>query len=181
MYSVLSKIINDKLLQVESLTNQEEVELRAKIEALGSEVTKVPSKSAQDLDEVVFKAVFQPTKCFEDKIDCFTALSSMLLLFQSPLLVYCVFIQIEIAKELDKLSSKLDDVDKMISSDPEVRSLLSSTADVWMPVITANSNERRNFTATFADDNHEVQGKDSKQICNLDCCFNILVENCITL
>ena len=50
----------------------------------------------------------------------------------------------------------------MISSDPEVRSLLSSTADVWMPVITANSNERRNFTATFADDNHEVQGKDSK-------------------
>ena len=78
MYSVLSKIINDKLLQVESLTNQEEVELRAKIEALGSEVTKVPSKSAQDLDEVVFKAVCQPTKCFEDKIDCFTALSSII-------------------------------------------------------------------------------------------------------
>lgn len=119
MYLVLSKIVNEKLWQVESLTNQEEVELRAKVEALGLEVTKVPSKSAQDLDEF------------------------------------------EIAKELDKLSSKLDDVDKMISSDPEVRSLLSSTADVWMPVITATSDERRNFTATFADDKHEVKGKDS--------------------
>lgn len=86
---------------------------------MGLEVTKVPSKSAQDLDEF------------------------------------------EIAKELDKLSSKLDDVDKMISSDPEVRSLLSSTADVWMPVITATSDERRNFTAAFADDKHEVKGKDS--------------------
>lgn len=38
--------------QVESLTNQEEVELRAKIEALGLEVRKLPSKSAQNLNEV---------------------------------------------------------------------------------------------------------------------------------
>ncbi|KAL3516608.1 hypothetical protein ACH5RR_023510 [Cinchona calisaya] len=113
-------LLSDLLLQVESLTNQEEVELRAKIEALGSEVTKVPSKPAQDLDEI------------------------------------------EIAKELDTLSTKLDDVDKMISSDPEVRALLSSTADVWMPVITATSDERRNFTVPFGDDNHEVKGKDSK-------------------
>lgn len=37
---------------MESLTNQEEVELRSKIEALGLEVTKVPSKSTQHLDEV---------------------------------------------------------------------------------------------------------------------------------
>lgn len=89
--------------------------MRAKIEALGLEVTKVPSKSTQPLDEL------------------------------------------EIAKELDKLSAKLDDVDEMISStmaeDPEVRSLLSSTADVWMPVITATSDERRNFTAPVEDDN----------------------------
>lgn len=39
-------------MQVESLTNQEEVELRSKIQALGLEVTKVPSKSTQNLDEV---------------------------------------------------------------------------------------------------------------------------------
>lgn len=39
-------------MQVESLTNQEEVELRSKIQALGLEVTKVPSKSTQHLDEV---------------------------------------------------------------------------------------------------------------------------------
>lgn len=39
-------------MQVEALTNQEEVELRAKIEALGLEVTKVPSKPTQNLDEV---------------------------------------------------------------------------------------------------------------------------------
>ncbi|BBG96290.1 hypothetical protein Prudu_005051 [Prunus dulcis] len=67
---------------VEALTNEEEVELRSKIEALGLEVTKLPSKSTHHLDEL------------------------------------------EIAKELDKLSAKLDDVDEMISSamasDPQV-------------------------------------------------------------
>ncbi|KAI8027000.1 hypothetical protein LOK49_LG02G01227 [Camellia lanceoleosa] len=93
---------------VESLTNQE-VELRAKIEALG--------------------------------------------------------LELEIAKELDKLSAKLDDVDEMISSamaaDPQVKSLLSSTADVWMPVITATSDEKRNFTSSIGDDNHEENGKSS--------------------
>lgn len=111
----LFDLLANLLQQVEALTNQEEVELRAKIEALGLEVTKVPSKSTPPLDEL------------------------------------------EIAKELDKLSAKLDDVDEMISStmaeDPEVRSLLSSTADVWMPVITATSDERRNFTAPVEDDN----------------------------
>ncbi|KAL3732740.1 hypothetical protein ACJRO7_029395 [Eucalyptus globulus] len=92
---------------VEALTNDEEVELRSKIEALGLEVTKVPSSSTRHLDEL------------------------------------------EIAKELDKLSMKLDDVDEMISSaiasDPHVQSLLSGTADIWMPVITASADERRNF------------------------------------
>nr|GMD65222.1 ecotropic viral integration site protein [Ipomoea batatas] len=112
------------LLEVESLSNQEEVELRAKIQALGMEITKVPSKSAHLLDEM------------------------------------------EIAEELDKLSSKLDHVDEMVSSamaaDPQVQSLLSSTADLWMPVITASSDERRNFTAPVSDDNQEANGKDSK-------------------
>ncbi|GMP42009.1 hypothetical protein CsSME_00011897 [Camellia sinensis var. sinensis] len=89
-------------MQVESLTNQEEVEIRAKIEALGLEVTKVPSKSIQNLDEL------------------------------------------EIAKELDKLQS-----------------WMISTADVWMPVITATSNERRNFTSSIGDDTHEENGKSS--------------------
>ena len=49
----------------------------------------------------------------------------------------------EIAKELDQLSARLDDVDEMISSamafDPHVQSLLSSTADVWMPVINVTT------------------------------------------
>lgn len=67
----------------------------------------------------------------------------------------CPF-QVEIAKELDKLSAKLDDVDEMISSaiasDPQVKTLLSGTADVWLPVITANSQERLNFTASLPDD-----------------------------
>lgn len=101
------------------MTNTEEVELRSKIEALGLEVTKVPSKSSQPLTEV------------------------------------------EIANELDKLSAKLDDVDEMISSaiasDPQVQTLLSGTADVWMPVITANTQERLNFTASIGD---EDDGKD---------------------
>lgn len=40
-------------------------------------------------------------------------------------------------------------MDEMISSsDPEVKSLLSSTADVWMPVITASSEERRKFSSS---------------------------------
>ena len=47
-------------MQVEALTNQEEVELRAKIEALGLEVTKVPSKSTQHLDEVVLRFTYHP-------------------------------------------------------------------------------------------------------------------------
>ncbi|KAI3681232.1 hypothetical protein L6452_36019 [Arctium lappa] len=103
----LFALLSNLLQQVESLTNQEEVELRAKIEALGLEVSKVPSKSAQNLDEV------------------------------------------EMAAELDKVSAKLENVGEMISSaDEEVKSLLSETADVWMPVITATSEERRNFTGS---------------------------------
>lgn len=68
-----------------------------------------------------------------------------------------LFLQLEIAKELDKLSAKLDDVDEMISTamaeDPQVQSLLSSTADVWMPVITATSEERRNFSSQNGNNN----------------------------
>ncbi|RZC83173.1 hypothetical protein C5167_045959 [Papaver somniferum] len=101
----LFQVLSHLLQQVESLTNQEEVELRTKIEALGLEVTKVPKKPAGTMDEL------------------------------------------EIAKELDKLSAKLDDVDEMITSaiaeDPQVQTLLSSTADLWMPVITATSEERQ--------------------------------------
>nr|XP_043610920.1 uncharacterized protein LOC122582573 [Erigeron canadensis] len=108
-------LLSNLLQQVESLTNQEEVELRAKIEALGLEVTKVPSKSTQIPDEL------------------------------------------ELASELDRLSAKLDNVDEMISSamasDPQVKSLLSNTADVWMPVITATSDQRRSIAASIdADD-----------------------------
>ncbi|KZV21782.1 hypothetical protein F511_02940 [Dorcoceras hygrometricum] len=118
-------LLSNLLQQVESLTNQEEVELRAKIETLGLEIRKVPPKSAQHLNEM------------------------------------------EIAEELDKLSAKLDDVDVMISSamasDPQVKNLLSSTADVWIPVITATSDERRNFTSAVGEENSgEGQGKGSE-------------------
>ncbi|KAL6514989.1 hypothetical protein OROGR_020568 [Orobanche gracilis] len=106
---------------VESLTNQEEVELRAKIETLGLEVRKLPPKSARHLNEM------------------------------------------EIANELDKLSAKLDDVDELISTtmatDPQVRTLLSTTADVWMPVITATCDERRNF-AYVPGEEDSLQGSD---------------------
>ncbi|CAI9269269.1 unnamed protein product [Lactuca saligna] len=116
-------LLSNLLQQVESLTNQEEVELRAKIEALGLEVTKVPSKSTKILDEL------------------------------------------ELASELDKLSAKLDNVDEMISSamaaDPQVMSLLSDTADVWMPVITATSDERQIFAASV-EDIDKVEEKGSK-------------------
>ncbi|KAL5540734.1 hypothetical protein UlMin_004789 [Ulmus minor] len=116
----LFQLLSGLLHQVEALTNQEEVELRSKIEALGLEVTKVPSKSTQHIDEL------------------------------------------ELAKELDKLSEKLDDVDEMISSaDPQVQSLLSGTADVWMPVITATADQRRNFTPSIGDDISQPQGKGS--------------------
>lgn len=64
------------------------------------------------------------------------------------------------------MSAKLDDVDEMISSamasDPQVQSLLSGTADVWMPVITASADERRNFTASIEDDNPDAQVKGSE-------------------
>ncbi|XP_010508304.1 PREDICTED: uncharacterized protein LOC104784900 [Camelina sativa] len=120
----LFQLLSGLLQQVESLTNTEEVELRSKIEALGLEVTKVPSKSAQHLNEV------------------------------------------DIANELDKLSAKLDDVDEMISSaiasDPQVQTLLSGTADVWLPVITAGTQERLNFTASLsapADDDDQLPNK----------------------
>ncbi|KAJ8460279.1 hypothetical protein OPV22_033205 [Ensete ventricosum] len=115
----LFQLLSTLLEQVETLSNQEEVELRAKIEALGLEVTKVPPKPSKHLDEL------------------------------------------EIAEELDKLSARLDEVDQMISSamaaDPQVQSLLSSTADVWMPVITANADERRAFTVTDGESSHEEQ------------------------
>ncbi|CAL9042667.1 uncharacterized protein LOC135623566 [Musa acuminata AAA Group] len=115
----LFQLLSTLLEEVETLSNQEEVELRAKIEALGLEVTKVPPKPSKHLDEL------------------------------------------EIAEELDKLSAKLDEVDQMISSamaaDPQVQSLLSSTADVWMPVITANADERRAFTVTDGESSHEEQ------------------------
>ncbi|KAL3832893.1 hypothetical protein ACJIZ3_007629 [Penstemon smallii] len=117
-------LLTHLLQQVESLTNQEEVELRAKIETLGLEVRKVPPKSSRHLNEV------------------------------------------ELAQELDKLSKKLDHVDEMISStmaeDPQVRTILSSTADIWMPVITATSDDRCNFTSVAGEDHHEGKGKGSE-------------------
>ncbi|XP_021736741.1 uncharacterized protein LOC110703268 [Chenopodium quinoa] len=119
LFELLSSLLNE----VESLSNEEEVDLRAKIEALKSEVTKVPSLSQQHTDD-----------------------------------------ELELASKMDNLSSKLDEVDKMISStDPQVKSLLSSTADVWMPVITATSEERRKFSSSVEGEETEVKANASKK------------------
>lgn len=143
--SLIILTIMSMMMQVEALTNQEEVELRSKIEALGLEVTKVPSKSKKNLDEV--NQMFSNICAY-----CITFMIKLTL-----------ELQLEIAKELDELSAKLDNVDEMISSaiaaDPQVKSLLSSTADVWMPVITATTDERRNFTASIENDNLESKHK----------------------
>lgn len=52
-------------------------------------------------------------------------------------------------------------ISSAMASDPQVQSLLSDTADMWMPVITATAEERRNFTAPIDDDYPEVKGKTS--------------------
>ena len=64
--------------------------------------------------------------------------------------------QLELASELDKLSAKLDDVDER-----QVKSLLSNKADVWMPLITATSDERQMFAASV-EDTDKVEEKASK-------------------
>ncbi|CAN6679496.1 unnamed protein product [Malus baccata var. baccata] len=74
-------------------------------------------------------------------------------------------LELEIANELDKLSTQLDDVDEMISSamaaDPQVKSLLSGTADVCMPVITSTVDERHNFTTLAVDDSPKAKKRSS--------------------
>jgi hypothetical protein len=46
-----------------------------------------------------------------------------------------------------------------MTSDPEVKSLLSSTADIWMPVITASADERRGFAGTSDDQEAQENSK----------------------
>lgn len=62
--------------------------------------------------------------------------------------------ELEIAKELDRMSAKLESIDELLSSsspaDLQVQSLLSGTADLWMPVITATAEERQTFAASVA-------------------------------
>ncbi|EHA8591897.1 hypothetical protein COCNU_contig69009118G000010 [Cocos nucifera] len=48
-------------------------------------------------------------------------------------------------------------ISSTMASDPQVKSLLSSTADVWMPVIIANADERRSFAGTNDESNQEQQ------------------------
>jgi hypothetical protein len=49
-----------------------------------------------------------------------------------------------------------------IASDPEVKSLLSSTADIWMPVITASADEGRGFAGT-SDEGSQGDKENTKQ------------------
>ena len=49
------------------------------------------------------------------------------------------------ARELDNMSAKLDSLGALVdeaASDPEVQGLLASSADLWVPVITASAEER---------------------------------------
>jgi hypothetical protein len=136
------------------MSNQEEVELRAKIEALGLEVTKVPQQAPKQLDEVT--AIILLPHLVIIPLSTGPCLTVSLCFVQLSL-------QLEIAAELDRLSARLENVDKMISSamtsDPEVKSLLSSTADVWMPVITASADERRGFAGTSGDLEEQEKSK----------------------
>ncbi|XP_074312627.1 uncharacterized protein LOC141648072 [Silene latifolia] len=119
----LFDLLSHLLSEVETISNQEEVDLRAKIDALRSEVTKVPSSSALQTEDT----------------------------------------ELEVARRLDNLSMKLDKVDEMISStitaDPQVKSILSSTSDIWMPVITATSDERRKFSSLVKDEHEADENK----------------------
>ena len=49
------------------------------------------------------------------------------------------------------MSAKLESIDELLSSssatDLQVQGLLSGTADLWMPVITATTEERQAFAA----------------------------------
>ena len=74
---------------------------------------------------------------------------------------FCLCTQSEIAQELDKLSAKLDCIEQTISPsllDPQVQGLLSATADLWIPTITASSNERVSIASAS---NSEVPNKDN--------------------
>jgi hypothetical protein len=53
-------------------------------------------------------------------------------------------------------------ISSAMASDPEVKSLLSSTSDIWMPVITASADERRGFAGTSSEGSQEEQ-ENSKQ------------------
>jgi len=53
-------------------------------------------------------------------------------------------------------------ISSAMASDPEVKSLLSSTADIWMPVITASADERRGFAGTSNEGNQDEK-ENSKQ------------------
>jgi len=68
--------------------------------------------------------------------------------------------ELEIAKELDRMSAKLESIDELLSSsspaDLEVQSLLSGTADLWMPVITATTEERQAFAASVAAEEQDT-------------------------
>jgi hypothetical protein len=52
-------------------------------------------------------------------------------------------------------------ISSAMASDPEVKSLLSSTADIWMPVITASADERRGFAGTSSEGSQDEES--SKQ------------------
>jgi hypothetical protein len=75
--------------------------------------------------------------------------------------VFLVCTQLEIAQELDKLSAKLDCIEQTIAPsllDPQVQRLLSATADLWIPTITASSDERISIASAS---NSEIPNKDN--------------------
>ncbi|PKU62625.1 hypothetical protein MA16_Dca016573 [Dendrobium catenatum] len=46
-------------------------------------------------------------------------------------------------------------ISSTMATNPEVRSLLSSTADVWLPVITASADQRRSFAVSKNNDDQQ--------------------------
>ncbi|KAG0457288.1 hypothetical protein HPP92_022445 [Vanilla planifolia] len=87
-------LLTSLLQQVEALSNQEEVELRAKIEALGLEVTKVPPKPTKDLDELELAAELDKLSAKLDDVD--SMISSTIASNPELIMINSLFLQAQV-------------------------------------------------------------------------------------
>eukprot|EP00850_Spirogloea_muscicola_P011378 SM000070S21344 [mRNA] locus=s70:657907:658829:+ [translate_table: standard] len=99
---------------MEGATGHVDVELRSKIEALKVETRRLPDPSSFQMNETDASSI-----CTE---------------------------QLELASRLDQLEQRLVSLDRKIStvtSDALVTDILKDSSDLWLPVITADAQQRR--------------------------------------